>query len=193
METIPCVQKKADWAKKWIVSEDDFASRLIAFAVVEGIFFSGSFCAIFYMKKRGLLPGLCANNTLIARDEGMHQEFAAHLYKHHIVNKIPESKVHQIVGEAVDFETEFICSALPVSLIGMDNVQMTSYIKFVADRLLQQLGVTSLYGESNPFPWMQLLGLENKTNFFESRVTEYQKANVRSTSESHTFSTDADF
>ena len=194
IDTIPCVQRKAEWALKWIASSDSFATRLVAFAVVEGIFFSGSFCAIFWLKKRGLMPGLCHSNELISRDEGMHQDFAAHLYAHMIEQKLDESVVHALVGSAVDEEVHFCTEALPVDLIGMNARDMAQYIRFVADRLLTQLGVSKLYRASNPFDWMELISLEGKTNFFERRVGEYQKAGAGGTAEgAHEFSTDADF
>jgi ribonucleoside-diphosphate reductase beta chain len=192
IQTIPCVQKKAEWAKKWMDGEkNSFQERLIAFSVVEGIFFSGSFCAIFWLKKRNLLPGLCASNILIARDEGMHQEFACHLYKNHIKNKLPERTVHDIVDEAVQHETEFICDAIPVSMIGMSSEDMTSYIKFVADSLLVQLGVSKFYFEENPFDWMATIGMSQKTNFFEHRSLEYQKVGAKKIE--YEFSTGEDF
>ena len=178
VERIPCVRNKAEWARKWIDSAESFATRLVAFAVVEGIFFSGSFCAIYWLKQRQLMPGLCASNTLIARDEGMHQDFAAHLYVTHVVHKLPVQVVHDIVGEAVEHEVAFCRDALPVSLIGMNANDMATYIHFVADRLLTQLGVPKRYHASNPFDWMELISLEGKTNFFEHRVTEYQKSNL---------------
>ena len=160
--------------------------------MVEGIFFSGSFCAIYWIKQRKLMPGLCASNTLIARDEGMHQEFAAMLYRSHVLSKLTDEVVHSIVGEAVEHEVAFCCEALPVSLLGMNGGDMTRYIRFVADRLLVQLGHSKLYGDLNPFDWMALISLEGKTNFFEKRVTEYQKSGVRSDG-SDGFDTGADF
>lgn len=192
VETIPCVSKKAKWAQKWISSSDSFPTRLIAFAVVEGIFFSGSFCAIFWMKKRGLLPGLCVSNTLISRDEGMHQEFATYLYRDLVREKLDSAVVHSLVDEAVAHEVEFICDAIPVSLIGMNGEDMAEYIRFVADRLLTELGVGKLYHASNPFDWAVMQGMENKTNFFEQRVSEYQKAGARGEGH-HTFSTEEEF
>lgn len=192
IEEIECVSKKAKWAQKWIASAENFQTRLIAFCIVEGVFFSGSFAAIFWMKKRGLLPGLCVSNTLIARDERMHQDFAAFLYKDMIQEKLSESTVHEIMSDAVSHEVEFVVDAIPVSLIGMNADDMTEYIKFVADRLLVQLGVGKLYHATNPFEWAVMQGMENKTNFFEQRVSEYQKAGVRSV-DSHIFGTDEDF
>ena len=191
VERVPCVAKKARWAQRWISStEASFAERLVAFAVVEGIFFSGSFCAIFWLKKRGLMPGLCVSNTLIARDEGMHQEFATHLYARHLEEKLEASRVHAIVRDAVEHETEFCRDALPVSLLGMNADDMASYIQFVADRLLSELGVEPIFHASNPFDWMELLALENKTNFFEHRSSEYRKSGASS---DHLFAMDDDF
>lgn len=178
IETIPAVQKKAHWALKWIHSSQRFAERLVAFAVVEGIFFSGSFCAIFWLKKRGLMPGLCFSNELISRDEGLHCEFATLLYRDYLVHPLDEETIHVIVREAVDLEKEFICDALSVDLIGMNRTLMSTYIEFVADRLLIALGHQKIYHAKNPFDWMELISLQGKTNFFEKRVSEYQKANV---------------
>jgi ribonucleotide reductase beta subunit family protein with ferritin-like domain len=177
IDTIPCIKKKADWAIKWIESADDYATRLVAFACVEGIFFSGSFCAIYWIKKRGLLPGLTFSNELISRDEALHTEFAIALY-HKLQNKLTEEQLISIVKEAVEIETEFICDALTCSLIGMNARDMTQYIQFVADRLLQQLGLKKLYKVSNPFDFMELISLEGKTNFFEKKVSEYSKPGV---------------
>jgi len=173
METIPCVQTKAEWALKWTDSRNAaFAERLVAFAAVEGIFFSGSFCAIFWLKKRGLMPGLCFSNELISRDEGLHCDFACLLYSM-LEYKLPHSRVVEIISSAVEGEIEFITGALPVELIGMNSKLMTQYIQFVADRLLSQLGVDPVYNVPNPFEWMQLISLQGKTNFFEKRVGEY--------------------
>ena len=177
IDTIPCIKKKADWAIKWIESADDYATRLVAFACVEGIFFSGSFCAIYWIKKRGLLPGLTFSNELISRDEALHTEFAIALY-HKLQNKLSDDQLVSIVKEAVEIETEFICDALTCSLIGMNARDMTQYIQFVADRLLQQLGLKKLYKVSNPFDFMELISLEGKTNFFEKKVSEYSKPGV---------------
>ena len=160
--------------------------------MVEGIHFSGSFAAIFWFKSRGLLPGLCVSNTLIARDEGMHQDFAAALYRDHIKHKIPQATIHEMARDAVEQEAKFCTEAIPVGLIGMNAAEMVQYIQFVADRLLTQLGVEKLFGVTNPFTWMELLALENKTNFFEARVSEYRKAGAESKLR-HEFSTDADF
>lgn len=178
IETIPCVKKKADWALRWTESKyASFAERVVAFAAVEGIFFSGSFCAIFWLKKRGLMPGLSFSNELISRDEGLHCDFACLLYKM-LDHKLDESRVHEIIRDAVDSEKEFVVDALPVELIGMNSKTMTQYIEFVADRLLGALGVSKIYGSSNPFEWMDLISMEGKTNFFEKRVGEYSKAGV---------------
>ena len=176
---IPSVKRKADWALKWIESSQSFAERLIAFACVEGIFFSGSFCSIFWMKKRGLMPGLTFSNELISRDEGMHTDFACLMYS--MLEKLPSSRVLEIVTEAVEIEKEFVSEALPVSLIGMNAKMMTQYIEFVADRLLRSLGLPKHYGSANPFDWMELISLQGKTNFFEKKVSEYQKAGVLNT------------
>ena len=195
LEHFPCVQKKAQWALRWIEdAEASFAERLVAFAVVEGIFFSGSFCAIFWLRERRLMPGLCASNTLIARDEGMHQEFAAHLYRDLLVRKLSDATVHEIVRDAVAHETEFVCEALPVSLVGMNADDMSTYIRFVADRLLVQLGHPKLFHAPCPFEFMLTQGLETKANFFENRETSYRKAGARARpGEDHTFGLDAAF
>ena len=193
METVPCVKKKADWALKWIESKDaSFASRLLAFAAVEGIFFSGSFCAIFWLKKRGLMPGLTFSNELISRDEGLHTDFACLLYKM-LKEKLPTKDVMALITEAVEIEKEFITEALPVSLIGINAKMMIQYIEFIADRLLKELGLSAHYGRSNPFDWMEMISLEGKTNFFEKRVAEYQKAGVMAKKEDMVFSLDAEF
>jgi ribonucleotide reductase beta subunit family protein with ferritin-like domain len=174
---IPSVKKKAAWAQRFIGSNASFAERLIAFAAVEGIFFSGAFCAIFWLKKRGLMPGLTFSNELISRDEGLHCSFACQLYSK-LQNKLSEEDIHSLIGEAVGVEKGFICDALPVSLIGMNASLMSQYIEFVADRLLHDLGYRPLYGSKNPFDWMDMISLEGKTNFFEKRVGEYQKSGV---------------
>ena len=192
IDTIPCIGQKADWAKKWIESPDDFQTRLIAFACVEGIFFSGAFCAIFWLKKRGLLPGLTFSNELISRDEGLHTEFAVTMY-HKLQNKLSDKQIANIVQEAVKIETEFICEALPCSLIGMNSRDMTSYIQFVADRLALQLGIKKIYGAQNPFDFMELISLEGKTNFFEKKVSEYSKPGVGIDSSKMTIKFDEDF
>jgi ribonucleoside-diphosphate reductase beta chain len=177
IDNFPCIRKKADWAIKWMESESaSFAKRLVAFACVEGIFFSGAFCSIYWLKKRGLMPGLTFSNELISRDEALHCEFAVLLYKM-LTKKLTESEVIQIVTEAVSIEKEFICDALPCRLIGMNAGLMSQYIEFVADRLLQQFGVNKVYGASNPFDFMDMISLEGKTNFFERRVGEYNLVN----------------
>ena len=193
IERFPAIQKKAEWALKWIES-DSFAERLIAFAAVEGIFFSGSFCSIFWLKKRGLMPGLTFSNELISRDEGVHCDFAVHLHNHHLVNKVPKARIREIIVNALDIEREFITESIPVSLIGMNAVLMTQYLEFVTDRLLVELGCERVYNASNPFDFMDMISLQGKTNFFEKRVAEYQKAGVmNSDSESSKISFDADF
>jgi ribonucleoside-diphosphate reductase beta chain len=175
IETIPCVKKKADWALRWINSTTPFAERLVAFAAVEGIFFSGSFCSIFWLKKRGLMPGLVQSNELISRDEGLHCDFACLLYSM-IRNKPSSQTIRKIICDAVDCEKEFVRDALPVSLIGMNADLMCKYIEFVADRLLVALGQAKVYNASNPFDWMSMISMQRKTNFFEHRVSEYQKS-----------------
>lgn len=177
VETIPCVQKKAEWALRWI-GEGSFAERLIAFAAVEGIFFSGSFCSIFWLKKRGMMPGLTFSNELISRDEGLHCDFACLLYQQHIKNPLPEDTVKEIIRHAVEIEKEFVSDALPVRLIGMNADLMCQYIEFVADRLLVALGCSKIWNAANPFDFMELISLQGKTNFFERRVGEYQKSGV---------------
>lgn len=186
------IKKKADWAIKWIESPN-FAERLIAFAAVEGIFFSGSFCSIFWMKKRGLLPGLTFSNELISRDEGLHCDFACMLHNDHIVNKVPKERITQIITEALDIEREFIIEALPVRLIGMNSELMTQYLEFVTDRLLQELNCDKIYNVENPFDFMDMISLQGKTNFFEKRVSEYQKAGVLGDEKDAGFTFDADF
>ncbi|MGX7688670.1 ribonucleoside-diphosphate reductase small subunit [Flectobacillus sp. BAB-3569] len=192
IETIDCVQKKAEWALRWIGSEN-FVERLIAFAAVEGIFFSGSFCSIFWLKKRGLMPGLSFSNELISRDEGLHCDFACLLYADHIKNQLPQSRVIEIITDAVTIEKEFVTDSLPVSLIGMNANLMCQYIEFVADRLLVALGCPKVYNATNPFDFMEMISLQGKTNFFEKRVAEYQKAGVMSEKETMSFSLDEDF
>ncbi|CAE6068861.1 unnamed protein product [Arabidopsis arenosa] len=179
IETIPCVAKKAQWAMKWIDGSQTFAERIIAFACVEGIFFSGSFCSIFWLKKRGLMPGLTFSNELISRDEGLHCDFACLLYTL-LKTKLSEERVKSIVCDAVEIEREFVCDALPCALVGMNRDLMSQYIEFVADRLLGALGYGKVYGVTNPFDWMELISLQGKTNFFEKRVGDYQKASVMS-------------
>lgn len=192
LETVECVQKKANWAMDWIGDDASFAERLVAFAAVEGIFFSGSFCSIFWLKKRGLMPGLTFSNELISRDEGLHCDFACLLYSM-IQNKPEEFRIREIITQAVAIEKEFVRDALPVSLIGMNAKMMSEYIEFVADRLLITLGYSKAYGTNNPFPWMDLISLQGKTNFFEKRVAEYQKAGVMSKKEDQVFTLDEDF
>ena len=192
IETIDCVKKKAEWALRWIES-DNFVERLIAFAAVEGIFFSGSFCSIFWLKKRGLMPGLTFSNELISRDEGLHCDFACLLYADHIKNKIPQDKIYEIILNAVEIEKEFVTDALPVSLIGMNAELMCQYIEFVADRLLVALGCQKNYNATNPFDFMEMISLQGKTNFFEKRVAEYQKSGVMADKDSMSFSMDEDF
>ena len=177
IDTMECVKKKADWALRWI-DEGNFAERLIAFAAVEGIFFSGSFCSIFWLKKRGLMPGLSFSNELISRDEGLHCDFACLLYNNHLNNKLPKEQVKEIILDAVKIEKEFILEALPVRLIGMNSESMSQYIEFVADRLLNELGCEKEFNASNPFDFMDMISIQGKTNFFEKRVGEYQKAGV---------------
>ncbi|WP_345270830.1 ribonucleoside-diphosphate reductase small subunit [Nibrella viscosa] len=179
IDTIPCVQKKAEWALRWI-DNGSFVERLLAFAAVEGIFFSGSFCSIFWLKKRGLMPGLSFSNELISRDEGLHRDFACLLYTDHIKHKLPEADVYKLIKDAVDIEQEFVSDALPVSLIGMNADLMKQYIEFVADHLLVSLGLQKIYNVTNPFDFMDMISLQGKTNFFEKRVGEYQKAGVMS-------------
>ncbi len=193
IETIPCVKQKAEWAQKWIESKDeDFATRLVAFAIVEGIFFSGSFCAIYWLKERGLMPGLTTSNEFIARDEGLHTDFACALYEE-IEKKLPKTKVHKIIREAVKIEKQFITESLPCHLVGMNDKLMADYIEFVADRLSSQLGYGKIYNTQNPFDFMERIALEGKDNFFEKRVTSYAKAGVGKTNEEMSFALDADF
>ncbi len=203
IETIPCIRKKADWALRWIDGSERFAERLVAFAVVEGIFFSGAFCAIFWLKKRGLMPGLTFSNELISRDEGMHCDFACLIYGM-LQEKLTDERLHEIVGEAIEHEKEFICEALSCDLIGMNKRMMAQYVEFCGDRLLVALGAPKLYNATNPFDWMELISLQGKTNFFERRVSEYQKAGVMNSKSlqnegsadsviTNVFSTDVDF
>lgn len=193
LDVFPAIRKKADWALKWIES-DSFAERLIAFAAVEGIFFSGAFCSIYWLKKRGLMPGLTFSNELISRDEGVHCDFAVHLHNHHLVNKVPKERIRIIIVDALNIEREFITESLPVSLIGMNAVLMTQYLEFVADRLLVELGCDREYNVANPFDFMDMISLQGKTNFFEKKVAEYQKSGVKvSEGDSQKISFDADF
>lgn len=191
METVPCVQKKAEWALRWI-GDGTFAERLIAFAAVEGIFFSGSFCSIFWLKKRGLMPGLCSSNEFISRDEGMHCDFACLLYGM-LDTKLSQEQVHKVIRDAVSIEHEFVSDALPVSLIGMNAKLMCQYIEFVADRLLASLGYDKIYDSQNPFDFMEMISLQGKTNFFEKRVSEYKKAGINNNKEEQAIKFDEDF
>ena len=193
IKTVPSVQKKAEWALKWCDANNaSFCERLVAFAAVEGIFFSGSFCAIFWLKKRGLMPGLCFSNELISRDEGMHCDFACLLYSKMVI-KLPDIRIVEIITNAVEIEKEFVVDSLPVGLIGMNSCLMCDYIEFCADRLLGSLGCTKCYNAVNPFEWMEMISLQGKTNFFEKRVGEYAKSGVGVSAEEQVFSIDADF
>ncbi|MBM77701.1 MAG: ribonucleoside-diphosphate reductase [Crocinitomicaceae bacterium] len=192
IETFEPVKKKAEWAMRWI-DNGSYAERLISFAAVEGIFFSGSFCSIFWLKKRGLMPGLTFSNELISRDEGLHCDFACMLYNNHLVNKLPKEQVKKIIADAVEIEKEFVTESLPVRLIGMNADLMSQYIEFVADRLLTELGNEKIYNTANPFDFMDMINLQGKTNFFEKRVGEYQKAGVLNSNADNNFSLDADF
>jgi len=191
IDTVPAVGKKADWAMRFI-NNGTFAERLVAFAAVEGIFFSGSFCSIFWLKKRGLMPGLSTSNEFISRDEGMHCDFACLLYSM-LDEKLTRERVYEIITEAVSYEHEFVTSALPVSLIGMNSKLMCQYIEFVADRLLVALGYDKVYNSTNPFDFMEMISLQGKTNFFEKRVSEYKKAGVGQLKEENVFKLDEDF
>jgi len=192
IETVPCVEKKAKWALQWCDSKNaSFAERCVAFAAVEGILFSGSFCAIFWLKKRGLMPGLCFSNELISRDEGLHTDFGCLIYSK-LVNKLPVERVTEIITSAVDIERFFIVDAIPVELIGMNSTLMCQYIEFVADRLLVALGCPRYYGSQNPFDFMETISLTGKSNFFERRVGEYAKSGV-GVADNHTFDLDAEF
>ena len=193
IDTIPCVKKKADWALNWIDSDEaDFATRLLAFATVEGIFFSGAFCAIFWLKQRGVMPGLTLSNEFIARDEGLHTEFACTLYGK-LVNRLTKQKAHKIIRDAVKIEKQFITKSLPCELIGMNAKLMAQYIEYVADRLSLQLGYPKIYSATNPFDFMERISLENKDNFFEKRVSTYAKASVGKKREDMSFSMEAAF
>lgn len=192
IDTLDCVKKKAEWALKWI-DKGSYAERLIAFAAVEGIFFSGSFCSIFWLKKRGLMPGLAFSNELISRDEGLHCDFACLLYTKHLVNMLPKEQVEAIIKDAVEIEKEFVTDALPVRLIGMNSILMSQYIEFVADRLLVELGNEKVYNTTNPFDFMEMISIQGKTNFFEKRVGEYQKAGVLTGENDKDFTVDEDF
>jgi ribonucleoside-diphosphate reductase beta chain len=192
IDNMECVNKKAQWALRWI-KNGNFQERLVAFAAVEGIFFSGSFCSIFWLKKRGLMPGLTFSNELISRDEGMHCDFACLLYNDHVVQKLTSETIQKIIQDAVEIEKEFVSDSLPVNLIGMNADMMCQYIEFVADRLLVSLNTTKIYNVENPFPWMDMISLQGKTNFFEKRVGDYQKAGVLTKKEEQVFSLDEDF
>lgn len=192
IDTLDCVSKKANWALRWI-SNGSFVERLVAFAAVEGIFFSGSFCSIFWLKKRGLMPGLAFSNELISRDEGLHCDFACLLYNKHVKNKLPKERIMEIITDAVIIEKEFVTDALPVKLIGMNADLMSQYIEFVADRLLVELGCEKVYNATNPFDFMDMISLQGKTNFFEKRVAEYKKAGVGNDKADQVFTTEADF
>jgi ribonucleoside-diphosphate reductase subunit M2 len=193
IETVPCVKRKANWALRWCDADHaSFAERMIAFAAVEGIFFSGSFCAIFWLKKRGLMPGLCFSNELISRDEGLHCDFACLLYSK-MVNRLPEGRIVEIITNAVEIEKEFVSDALLVELIGMNSSLMCEYIEFCADRLLHTLGCRCHYKVGNPFKWMETISLQGKTNFFEKRVGEYAKSGVGVDRADQTFALDASF
>ena len=195
IDNFDCIKKKADWAIKWIQdNRSSFATRLVAFACVEGIFFSGAFCSIFWLKKRGLMPGLTFSNELISRDEGVHCDYAVHLHNNHLVNKVPKERITQILTDALDIEKEFITESLPVSLIGMNAKLMTQYLEFVTDRLLVELNCDKVYNATNPFEFMDMISLQGKTNFFEKRVSEYQKAGVlNNDTRSEEISFDEDF
>lgn len=193
IQTLPCVKKKADWAMNWISSKNaNFAERVIAFAAVEGIFFSGSFASIFWLKKRGLMPGLTFSNELISRDEGLHCDFACLMFRH-LQQKPPKERIVEIISEAVKIEQEFLTDALPCDMLGMNCKLMSEYIEFVADRLLNELGVDKIYNTKNPFSFMEFISLEGKTNFFEKKVGEYQKAGVMANRLDNVFTLDADF
>ena len=192
IDTIPSVRKKANWALKWIGDKSTFAKRLVAFAAVEGIFFSGSFCAIFWLKKRGLMPGLTSSNELISRDEGLHTDFACLLYSM-LENKLDQETIYEIIKESVEIEKEFIIDSIPCRLIGMNSELMSLYIEFVADRLVTQLGYQKIYNTQNPFDFMEMISMEGKTNFFEKRVMEYSKAGVGVDAKDMEFTLDADF
>lgn len=193
VDNFDSVKKKADWALKWVESDRPFRERLIAFAVVEGIFFSGSFCALFWLKKRGLMPGLTFSNELISRDEGMHRDFAILLHNEYLNVKVDESIIREIIIDAMNIEKEFITESIPVSLIGMNSDLMVQYLEFVADHLITSLGFRKIYNSTNPFPWMELISLQGKTNFFEKKVAEYQKAGVTTDSKDNVFSLEEAF
>jgi ribonucleotide reductase beta subunit family protein with ferritin-like domain len=192
INNIDVIRLKANWALNWINDSSSFAERIVAFAAVEGIFFSGSFCSIFWLKKRSLMPGLSFSNELISRDEGLHCDFACLVYKY-LVNKLSQEKIYEIIGNAVEIEKQFVTESLPVELIGMNSKLMSKYIEFVADRLIYALGYKKLYNAENPFEWMEMISLQGKTNFFEKKVGDYQKAGVMSSKDDREFRLDADF
>ncbi len=192
IDTIPAVQKKAEWALQWIV-KGNFIERLIAFAAVEGIFFSGSFCALFWLKNRGLMPGLTFSNELISRDEGLHRDFACLIYRDHIINKLPKEDLTEIIKDAVEIEKEFVTESLPVRLIGMNSDLMCQYIEYVADHLMLEFGYEKIYNKENPFDFMDMISLSGKTNFFEKRVSEYQKPGVKQGEKEKKFDLDTEF
>jgi ribonucleotide reductase beta subunit family protein with ferritin-like domain len=193
MEEVPSVKKKAQWALRWLHSSKKFAERLVAYVCVEGLLFSGSFCAIFWLKQRGLMPGLSLSNQFISRDEGLHYSFGTLLYRKYLTRKLSHQEVCDIVRDAVENEKEFVCHALPVDLVGMNSRAMSQYIEFVADRLLVDLGHEKLYGVGNPFEWMNMIGLESKDNFFERLSSEYQRAGVMVNTEDQVFGLDDSF
>lgn len=192
IETVPCIKAKTDWMLKWVNSTDNFATRLVAQAIAEGLFFSGSFCAIFWLKQKNVMPGLISSNELIARDEGMHCDYSIMLY-HMLENKLEQYKVHDMFKEAVDTEKIFICDSLPCSLLGMNSYLMEQYIKFVADQLLEKLGYEKIWKVENPFTWMEAISIEGKTNFFEHRPTQYQRADVNNKTKNEAFEISEDF
>jgi len=192
VETVPCIKKKTDWMMKWVESKDSFATRLVAQTIAEGLFFSGSFCAIFWLKQKNVMPGLISSNELIARDEGMHCDYSIMLYQM-LNEKLDQKDVHEMFEEAVATEKEFICESLPCSMLGMNSDLMEQYIKFVADRLLVQLGYDKLYQVENPFTWMEAISIEGKTNFFEYRPTQYQRADVNNKTKNNAFEISDDF
>lgn len=192
IETVPCIKMKTDWMMKWVHSSEDIGTRLVAQTIAEGLFFSGSFCAIFWLKKKNVMPGLISSNELIARDEGMHCDGSIMFY-HMLNNKLSQKKVHQMFKDALDIERVFICESLPVSLLGMNSDLMEQYIKFVADRLIVELGYEKIWKVENPFTWMEALSIEGKTNFFEHRPTQYQRADVNNKTKTETYNLTTDF
>lgn len=192
IETVPCIKAKTDWMLKWVKSTDDFATRIVAQAIAEGLFFSGSFCAIFWLKQKNIMPGLISSNELIARDEGMHCDYSIMLY-HMLKNKLTQDKVHEMFKEAINTEKIFICDSLPCSLLGMNSDLMEQYIKFVADQLIVKLGYEKIWNLENPFTWMEALSIEGKTNFFEYRPTQYQRADVLNKTKNNAFEISEDF